>query len=74
MQAPYLEASPLNSPSHIVLLLHALPSCPSNGGAYTVHAPEQVSQLLKIIIESFLSSKRVWNAYHLLFLSKKEVI
>ena len=30
-------------------------------------APEQVSQLLKIFIESFLSSKRVWNTYHLLF-------
>ena len=29
-------------------------------------APEQVSQLLKIFIESFLSSKREWNAYHLL--------
>jgi len=34
---------------------------------YYYSAPEQDSQLLKIFIESFLSSKRVWNAYHLLF-------
>ena len=30
-------------------------------------APEQESQLLKLFIESFLSSKKVWNTYHLLF-------
>ena len=33
----------------------------------TYSAPEQVSQLLKILIESFLSFKTVCCAHHLLF-------
>ena len=34
---------------------------------YAYSAPEQVSQLSKILIESFLSFKTVCCAYHLLF-------
>ena len=39
------------------------------GGIFAGHysAPEQVNQLLKILIESFLSFKTVCCAYHLLF-------
>ena len=39
----------------------------TNQKRVTFIATEQVSQLLIVLIESFLGSKTSWNAYHLLF-------